>query len=118
MVGQWEMTKMESQRKSSNTPWQHQTRVRMRQSLSAFMRAYCRWIGSGFTAALVLMAMVFYWLLSSMCGFPLRLWRIPFLVKLALRVVPNITPRKLLLADSPLNEVSGILSNGILLFRW
>lgn len=77
----------------TSLPVQRRFFLKVSQKLAQFLRSYCRWISSGFTATLVATSLVIFWGLSA---------------RWASRAVPNITPRKLFLADSPLNEARKI----------
>ncbi|CAK5074852.1 unnamed protein product [Meloidogyne enterolobii] len=85
----WEMKENAKKRCRHTLPVQRRFFLKISQKLAQFLRAYCRWISSGFTATLVATTLLIFWGLSA---------------KWASRAIPNITPRKLFLADSPLNE--------------
>uniref|UniRef100_A0A915LZU9 SSD domain-containing protein n=1 Tax=Meloidogyne javanica TaxID=6303 RepID=A0A915LZU9_MELJA len=85
----WEMKEKAKKRCRHTLPVQRRFFLKISQKLAQFLRAYCRWISSGFTATLVATTLLIFWGLSA---------------KWASRAIPNITPRKLFLADSPLNE--------------
>uniref|UniRef100_A0A915PAD9 SSD domain-containing protein n=1 Tax=Meloidogyne floridensis TaxID=298350 RepID=A0A915PAD9_9BILA len=85
----WEMKEKAKKRCRHTLPVQRRFFLKISQKLAQFLRAYCRWISSGFTATLVATTLLIFWGLSA---------------KWASKAIPNITPRKLFLADSPLNE--------------
>nr|CAD2179448.1 unnamed protein product [Meloidogyne enterolobii] len=85
-----EMKENAKKRYRHTLPVQRRFFLKISQKLAQFLRAYCRWISSGFTATLVATTLLIFWGLSA---------------KWASRAIPNITPRKLFLADSPLNEI-------------
>lgn len=55
------------------------------------MAHYCQWIANGFTTVLVFLVLIIYWSVS---------------LKGALNINVNITPKKLFLSDSYINNVS------------
>ncbi|KAI6239680.1 Sterol-sensing domain and Patched family-containing protein [Aphelenchoides fujianensis] len=68
-----------------------QRRARLHKQTSAFMSSYCSWLSNRFTSAVVLLLLSVYWIVSfrGISGF-----------------VPRITPNKLFLADSIINDIN------------
>ena len=63
------------------------------------MRNYCNWLGSQFTTIVVLVGLVLYWS-TALTG--------------TLSIQPNITPKKLFLADSLVNELNALRDTYVL----
>uniref|UniRef100_A0A7E4UX87 SSD domain-containing protein n=1 Tax=Panagrellus redivivus TaxID=6233 RepID=A0A7E4UX87_PANRE len=77
-----------------------QARIKALQNcLDRILRNYCRWAADGFTALLVTLILIVYWIVS---------------VRSALSINPSITPNKLFLGNSPINEMNMLREKYIL----
>uniref|UniRef100_A0A1I7RI20 SSD domain-containing protein n=2 Tax=Bursaphelenchus xylophilus TaxID=6326 RepID=A0A1I7RI20_BURXY len=90
LVGKFEMSDEEAmdQRKTRD---HNRLRRWLREKLLTFMSSYCAWISNSFTSVLVLLILIVYWL-TSLNG--------------TLSITPRITPKKLFLADSVINDMN------------
>lgn len=91
IAGDFEM-KSESQRDKESLANVEQTEKRKKLHIfvTSFLKHYCRWAADSFTSFLMLLCLIVYWIVS---------------IRGALTICPSITPDKLFLADSPVNEV-------------
>ena len=91
IAGDFEM-KSEPQR--DRITLSHTARNERRKKLHVFvtnsLRHYCQWVADNFTSVLMLLCLIVYWIVS---------------IRGALSINASITPNKLFLADSPINEV-------------
>ncbi|CAD5218816.1 unnamed protein product [Bursaphelenchus okinawaensis] len=90
IVGRYEMKDEEAmdKKKAEDENWVRQV---LREKLLSFMSNYCAWISNSFTSVLVLVILIGYWI-AGLNG--------------TLSIVPRITPKKLFLADSVINDMN------------